>query len=173
MSMVLGKVLIITGSDSDLPIMKGATDFFKSVGVDYEIHVSSAHRAPAKTEELAKNAKANGFDCIIAAAGLAAHLPGVVAAQTTLPVIGVPIKSGALAGVDALYAVVQMPPGIPVATVAIDGARNAAVLATQIIGVKNEAVSEKLVALKEKMAIEVENKDIKLQELGIDGYLNK
>ena len=141
------------------------------MSIPYEVHISSAHRAAAKTELLAKNAANEGFDVIIAAAGGAAHLAGVIAAQTALPVIGIPIKSGGLQGVDALYATVQMPAGIPVATVAIDGAKNAAILAAQIIGVADSAVRDKIAAFKKKMAEDLEKKDAKLQSLGVAGYL--
>ena len=165
------KVMLVMGSDSDLPVVKAAADFLQEMDIAFEIHVSSAHRAAAKTEALAKNAAANGFAAIIAAAGGAAHLAGVIAAQTTLPVIGIPVKSGAMQGVDALYATVQMPPGIPVATVAIDGAKNAAILAAQIIGVANPEVRQKIADFKKKMADDVEKKDAKLQTLGVADYL--
>ncbi|MDD2568500.1 MAG: 5-(carboxyamino)imidazole ribonucleotide mutase [Clostridia bacterium] len=165
------KVMVVMGSDSDLPVVKAAVDFLEEMAIPFEVHVSSAHRAAAKTETLAKNAVANGFAVIIAAAGGAAHLAGVIAAQTTLPVIGIPVKSGALQGMDALYATVQMPPGIPVATVAIDGARNAAILAAQILGITDRQISEKIAALKNKMAEDIEKKDTKLQSLGVAEYL--
>ena len=152
------KVMVVMGSDSDLPVVKAAVDFLEEMAIPFEVHVSSAHRAAAKTETLAKNAVANGFAVIIAA-------------QTTLPVIGIPVKSGALQGMDALYATVQMPPGIPVATVAIDGARNAAILAAQILGITDRQISEKIAALKNKMAEDIEKKDTKLQSLGVAEYL--
>ncbi|QGT98806.1 N5-carboxyaminoimidazole ribonucleotide mutase [Candidatus Syntrophocurvum alkaliphilum] len=167
----MAKVGIIMGSDSDLGIMKGACDILDQFGVEYEINVSSAHRVPDRTAEIASTAVDRGIDVIIAAAGVAAHLPGVVAAHTPVPVIGVPIKSGALSGVDALYAIVQMPKGIPVATVAIDGSANAALLALQMIGIKDKGIKEKMIAYKEKMASDVLAKDKKLQELGVEGYL--
>ncbi len=167
------KVMILMGSDSDLPVMQGTAKVLDELELAYEIHISSAHRSGAKTEKLAKEAAQNGFGVIIAAAGGAAHLAGVVAANTALPVIGVPVKSGALSGLDALYATVQMPPGIPVATVAIDGARNAGILAAQILGVGEEAVAAKIVAMKQKMAQVVEEKDMKLQNLGVEGYLKQ
>jgi len=171
--MSFNKVMIVMGSDSDLPVMQGAAAFLEEMSIPYEVHISSAHRATAKTEALAKGAESAGFGVIIAAAGGAAHLAGVIAALTTLPVIGVPIKSGALAGQDALYATVQMPPGIPVATVAIDGARNAAILAAQILSIADGDIRDKLQAMKEKMAKTVEEKDLKLQELGVKAYLAK
>ncbi len=167
------KVLIVMGSDSDLNVMKGAAEALQACGIDYEIRVSSAHRVPERTAELAKHAEDNGFTAIIAGAGLAAHLPGVLAAFTHLPVIGVPIKGGALQGVDALYAIVQMPKGIPVATVAINGAYNAGLLAAQMLAPHNQQVREKLLSLRAEMAQEVEEKDRQLQELGIEGYLNR
>ena len=165
------KVLIIMGSDSDMKTVKGAVDILKEFDIETEVHISSAHRAAAKTEDLAKNAAEKGFGVIIAAAGGAAHLAGVIAAQTPLPVIALPIKSGALQGVDALYAMVQMPSGIPCATVAIDGAKNAGILAAQILGVADPAVRQKIVEYKENMRLGVEKKDAKLQELGVDAYL--
>lgn len=171
--MMAHKVLIVMGSDSDLEVMRGAADALQACGIEYEIRVSSAHRVPERTAELAKQAEAHGFSAIIAGAGLAAHLPGVLAAFTHLPVIGVPIKGGALQGVDALYAIVQMPKGIPVATVAINGAYNAGLLAAQMLAPHNQQVREKLISLRAKMAQEVEEKDNKLQQLGIEGYLNQ
>lgn len=171
MSQVL--VGIVMGSDSDLPIMKEAAKVLDQFGIGYETIISSAHRVPDKTAEYALSAETRGVEVIIAAAGMAAHLPGVIAAVTPLPVIGVPIKSGALAGVDALYAIVQMPSGIPVATVAIDGAKNAGILAAQILGTKYPEIREKLKDFKKKMADEVTAKAEKLSRLGIDGYLSK
>lgn len=157
------KVAVIMGSDSDLPIVSKAISKLKEFGLEVEAHVMSAHRTPAVACEFASNAKKNGFSVIIAAAGKAAHLAGVLAGHTTLPVIGIPIKSSTLDGLDALLATVQMPSGIPVATVAIDGAENAAILAAQIIAVADEEVSKKLEDMKLKMAQEVIAKDKKLQ----------
>lgn len=165
------KVAIIMGSDSDLPVMKESAKFLDELNIPYEVYISSAHRVPEKTADIAKNAVANGIEVIIAGAGGAAHLPGVIAACTTVPVIGVPIQSGALNGLDALYAIVQMPSGIPVATVAINGAKNAAILAAQMLALKYPEIAEKLVTFKKEMADGVEKKDAKLQQLGIDGYL--
>ncbi len=162
---------IVIGSDSDLPVMRGAADMLDKFGIPYEVIISSAHRLPEQTAEYARSASERGLKVIIAAAGLAAHLPGVIAALTPLPVIGVPIKSGALNGVDALYAMVQMPSGVPVATVAINGAKNAAILAAQIIGASDEGVRKKILEYKKEMAQEVNKKAAKLKELGIDGYL--
>ncbi|HAN20890.1 MAG: 5-(carboxyamino)imidazole ribonucleotide mutase [Clostridiales bacterium GWF2_36_10] len=157
------KVAIIMGSDSDLPIVKGAITVLKGFGIPIEVHVMSAHRTPAIACEFATKAKENGFGVIIAAAGKAAHLAGVLAAHTTLPVIGIPCKSSNLDGLDALLSTVQMPKGIPVATVAIDGADNAGILAAQILGVFNEETSEKLSKMKTDMVNEVVKKDEKLQ----------
>ncbi|MDO8446144.1 MAG: 5-(carboxyamino)imidazole ribonucleotide mutase [Deltaproteobacteria bacterium] len=141
---------IIMGSDSDLPIMEKAAEVLKEMGVGYEMDISSAHRLPDKTAEYAKTARSRGIEVIIAGAGMAAHLAGVIAANTTLPVIGVPLKSGALNGVDALYSTVQMPAGIPVATVAIDGAKNAAYLACSILSIKYPEIAERLEGYREK-----------------------
>lgn len=162
--MSINKVAIIMGSDSDLPIVKSAVGTLKGLGIGVEVHVMSAHRTPKIACEFASKARENGFSVIIAAAGKAAHLAGVLAAHTTLPVIGIPIKSSTLDGLDALLATVQMPKGIPVATVAIDGADNAAILAAQIIGVADKDVVIKLEAMKLAMAEEVIAKDKKLQE---------
>lgn len=157
------KVAIIMGSDSDLPIVRKAIDELKAYGVLYECHVMSAHRSPQLASEFASNAKANGFGVIICAAGMAAHLAGVVAGHTTLPVIGIPCKSAALDGMDALLATVMMPSGIPVATVAIDGAKNAAILAVQMLALSDEALAEKLENAKTEMLEGVKAKDAKLQ----------
>lgn len=137
---------ILMGSDSDLPVMEKAGEVLREMGVAYEIDISSAHRLPEKTADYARAARQRGIEVIIAGAGMAAHLAGVVASQTTLPVIGVPLKSGALAGMDALYSTVQMPPGIPVATVAIDGAKNAAYLACSILSIKYPDITKQLEA---------------------------
>ncbi len=138
------KIGIIMGSDSDLPTVQKAVDTLKSFGVPYEVHVFSAHRTPAEAKDFSVNARENGFGAIIAAAGMAAHLAGAIAANTTLPVIGIPIKSGNLNGIDALLSTVQMPSGIPVATVAIDGAVNAALLCIQILAVTDSSLAAKL-----------------------------
>jgi len=143
-------VSIIMGSTSDLPIMEKAAKIFDEFEIPFEIHALSAHRTPAEVEKFAKNARARGIEVIIAAAGMAAHLPGVIASMTTLPIIGVPINAS-LEGLDALLAIVQMPPGIPVATVGINGSMNAAILAAQILAVKDEKVREKLADYKESM----------------------
>ena len=158
------KVAIIMGSDSDLPVVRKAADQLASFGVPYEMHVYSAHRTPEQARDFALNARKNGFGAIIAAAGMAAHLAGALAANTTLPVIGIPMKGGAADGLDALLATVQMPSGIPVATVALNGAKNAAVLAAQILAVGDEELAAKLDAEREKMAAQIAEKEAKLQE---------
>lgn len=158
------KVAIIMGSDSDYPVVKNAASTLKSFGVAYECHVMSAHRSPELAAEYAKSAKANGFGVIICAAGMAAHLAGVVAAHTTLPVIGIPCKGANFDGMDALLATVQMPSGIPVATVAIDGAKNAAILAVQILAIADESLAAKLEDEKVKMLEGVKQKDAAMQE---------
>jgi 5-(carboxyamino)imidazole ribonucleotide mutase len=157
------KVAIIMGSDSDLPVVKGAINTLKSFGITVEVHVMSAHRTPKQACDFSTNAKANGFGVIICAAGKAAHLAGVIAAHTTLPVIGIPIKSSTLDGMDALLSTVQMPKGIPVATVAIDGSDNAGILAAQMLGIYDEELSAKLAKMKADMVEEVLEKDAKLQ----------
>ena len=138
------KVAVIMGSDSDLPVLKGAFDMLKKLEIPFEAHVFSAHRTPEEAKEFSCNARKNGFGAIIAAAGMAAHLAGAIAANTTLPVIGIPIKSAGLGGIDALLSTVQMPSGIPVATVAIDGAVNAALLCVEILAVTDSELAEKL-----------------------------
>lgn len=158
------KVAVVMGSDSDLPVVRNAITTLKSFGVEVEAHVMSAHRTPEEAADFSKNARDNGFSVIIAAAGKAAHLAGVLAAHTTLPVIGIPIKASTLDGLDALLATVQMPKGIPVATVAIDGADNAAYLALQIMSLSDEKIAEKLLQMKKDMAEEVMKKDKKLKE---------
>ncbi len=161
------KVAVIMGSDSDLPVVKKAIDKLRAFDIPVEAHVMSAHRTPEKAAAFADTAAQNGFGVIIAAAGKAAHLAGVLAAHTTLPVIGIPIKSSTLDGLDALLATVQMPSGIPVATVAIDGAENAAILAAQMLALSDTGLADKLTAMKRDMAAAVEEKDRKLgQEIG-------
>jgi 5-(carboxyamino)imidazole ribonucleotide mutase len=157
------KVAILMGSDSDLPIVKGALSTLKSLGIKVEVHVMSAHRTPKQACDFASAARNNGFGVIICAAGKAAHLAGVIAAHTTLPVIGIPIKSSTLDGLDALLSTVQMPKGIPVATVAIDGADNAGILAAQMLAIHDEEISNKLEKMKNEMVKEVLAKDEKLQ----------
>ena len=158
------KVLVVMGSDSDFPVMEACIRTLIDFKIPYEARVCSAHRTPELAAALAKGAASHGFAVIIAAAGLAAHLPGVIAAFTTLPVIGVPIRSGALSGQDALYAIVQMPTGIPVATVAIDGASNAAILAAQILALQDEQLASRLLQHKTKMAENVAARQSRLEE---------
>jgi 5-(carboxyamino)imidazole ribonucleotide mutase len=159
---VMKKVAIVMGSDSDLPVVSKAIKKLKEFGVDVEAHVMSAHRTPDAAAEFSKNAAANGFGVIIAAAGKAAHLGGVLAAHTTLPVIGIPVKSSTLDGLDALLATVQMPAGIPVATVAIDGAENAAILAVQMLALSEPSLAQALEQMKKDMAEKVLEKDAAL-----------
>ena len=158
------KIAIIMGSDSDLPIVKKAADTLSSFGVPFEIHVFSAHRTPDEAARFSKSARKNGFGAVIAAAGMAAHLAGAVAANTTLPVIGIPIKSGNLGGIDALLSTVQMPSVIPVATVAIDGAVNAALLCIEILSVSDDTLAEKLCAKREADAKKVLEKNTAIEK---------
>jgi 5-(carboxyamino)imidazole ribonucleotide mutase len=154
---------ILMGSESDLPIMEKAAEVLKEMGVPYEVEISSAHRLPEKTAHYARTARKRGIEVLIAGAGMAAHLAGALASRTTLPVIGVPIRSEALDGADALYSTVQMPPGVPVATVGIDGAKNAAYLACEILSIKYPAVAKKLADYRSRMkkSLEEKSKDIK------------
>ena len=158
------KVAIIMGSDSDFPVVKDAAAELKSYGVPYEVHIMSAHRTPELASEFASKAKENGFGVIICAAGMAAHLAGVVAGHTTLPVIGIPMKSS-FDGLDALLATVQMPSGIPVATVAVNGAKNAAILAVQMLAINDDSLAEKLAEAKLKMIEGVKAKEAKVQQM--------
>ena len=153
------KVGIIMGSDSDLPIVQKAVDMLKSLEIPYEVHIYSAHRTPVEARDFAVNARENGFGALICAAGMAAHLAGAIAATTTLPVVGIPCKGGMMDGLDALLATVQMPTGIPVATVAINGAANAALLCAQIIAVEDKELSQKLDAKRKADAAKVLEKD--------------
>lgn len=162
--MAVKKVAVIMGSDSDFPTVSAAIKRLKALEIPVEVHVMSAHRTPHAAAEFAQNAVQNGFGVIIAAAGKAAHLGGVPAAHTTLPVIGIPIKSSTLDGLDALLATVQMPSGIPVATVAIDGADNAAILAAQMLALSDETLAAKLLEMKQQMADGVAKKDAAIQE---------
>ncbi len=158
------KVAVIMGSDSDWPVVKAACAQLKEFGVPFEAHILSAHRTPAAAAQFAKAARDNGFGAIICAAGMAAHLAGAFAANTTLPVIGIPMKGGAQDGMDALLATVQMPSGIPVATVAINGAKNAAVLAVQMLAIQDEELARKLDAARAEMANQIAEKEARLQE---------
>ncbi|MEF9852533.1 MAG: 5-(carboxyamino)imidazole ribonucleotide mutase [Hydrogenoanaerobacterium sp.] len=163
--MGIKKVAVIMGSDSDLPVVQRAIDTLRGFGIETEAHVMSAHRTPKEACAFASAARTNGFGVIIAAAGKAAHLAGVMAAHTTLPVIGIPIKASVLDGLDALLSTVQMPSGMPVATVAIDGAENAAILAAEILSVEDNELAEKLMKKRQSMTEEVLAKDEKLQSL--------
>ncbi|MBN1892182.1 MAG: 5-(carboxyamino)imidazole ribonucleotide mutase [Clostridiales bacterium] len=158
------KVLVVMGSDSDYPMMEPCFKLLNRFQIHYEAHVCSAHRSPEKAAEFAKTARDSGFGVIIAAAGLAAHLPGVLAAYTTIPVIGVPCKTGALSGVDALYSIVQMPSGVPVASVAIDGSVNAAILAAEILSLGDESLSNILSSYKKELQMSVELRNERLTE---------
>ena len=158
------KVGIIMGSDSDLPVVEKAINTLKDYGVPYEVHVYSAHRTPVQAKEFSENAIKNGFGAIIAAAGKAAHLAGAIAANTTLPVIGIPVKSSTLDGLDALLSTVQMPAGIPVATVAIDGAANAALISIQILAVEDKELQEKLDASRKAASEKVLEKNRAIED---------
>jgi 5-(carboxyamino)imidazole ribonucleotide mutase len=155
---------ILMGSESDLPVMERAMEVLKEMGVPFEMEISSAHRLPEKTTKYAKRARGRGIEVLIAGAGMAAHLAGALASHTTLPVIGVPIKSGALNGADALYSTVQMPPGIPVATVGIDGAKNAAYLACEILSIKYPGIAKKLEDFRRKTKRLLEEKSKALKQ---------
>ena len=167
----MAKVGIVMGSDSDLPVMSKAAEMLEKFGIDYEMTVISAHRMPDIFFEYANSAEEKGFKVIIAGAGGAAHLPGMAAAIFTMPVIGVPIHSKALGGVDSLYSIVQMPSGIPVATVAIDGGANAGILAAKILATSDEEVLKKLKAYKEELKSDVVAKKEKLEKVGYKEYM--
>ena len=161
------KVAVIMGSDSDWPVVKAACTQLESFGIPFEAHILSAHRTPVEAADFAKNARKNGFGVLICAAGMAAHLAGAFAGNSTLPVIGIPMKGGAADGLDALLSTVQMPSGIPVATVALNGAKNAAVLAAQMLAIADDELAAKLDAARVKMAAQIAEKEQKLQaELG-------
>jgi len=167
------KVGIIMGSDSDLPIMSEAAKILDELGVGYELSVVSAHRTPERMYEYGKTAKERGIQVIIAGAGGAAHLPGMVASLSVLPVIGVPVQTRTMSGMDSLYSIVQMPPGIPVATVAINGAKNAGILAAEIIGISDKDTSDRVAAYKRELREMVEEKAKKLEETGYATYLDE
>lgn len=173
MSTIMAKVGILMGSDSDLPIMCKAAKMLEEFGIDYEMTVISAHREPDIFVEYAKTAEEKGIDVIIAGAGGAAHLPGMCAAMFPLPVIGVPIHTKSLGGVDSLYSIVQMPSGIPVATVAIDGAANAAILAAKMLSISNPELRKKLADYKEGLKDQVAAKAEKLDKMGYEAYLKQ
>ncbi|MBI4097534.1 MAG: 5-(carboxyamino)imidazole ribonucleotide mutase [Candidatus Levybacteria bacterium] len=165
------EVSIIMGSDSDLPVMKDAAEVLEQFGISYELTIVSAHRTPKRMFEFAASAEKKGIKVIIAGAGGSAHLPGMVAAITALPVIGVPIKSKSLDGLDSVLSIVQMPPGIPVATVAINGAKNAGILAASIIGISNKKILKKVRDYKKSLEKEVMKKAIKLEKIKYKKYL--
>ncbi|MCI5587510.1 MAG: 5-(carboxyamino)imidazole ribonucleotide mutase [Lachnospiraceae bacterium] len=169
----MAKVSILMGSDSDLPIMAKAAKMLEEFGIEYEMKVISAHREPDVFVEYAKSAESRGIQVVIAGAGGAAHLPGMCAAMFPLPVIGVPIHTKTLSGVDSLYSIVQMPSGIPVATVAIDGAANAAILAAKMLSISDMELRKKLADYKEGLKDQVVAKDAKLGEIGYDAYLKQ
>jgi 5-(carboxyamino)imidazole ribonucleotide mutase len=168
---MMNKIAIIMGSDSDLPVMQAAVAVLSDFGISCETTIVSAHRTPDRLVQFAKNAANDGFKVIIAGAGGAAHLPGMVASFTTLPVIGVPIKSSTMSGIDSLYSIVQMPPGVPVATVAINGAKNAGILAAQILAISDVVIAKRVAQFKQAMEQEVLDKAVKLESLGPDAYL--
>ena len=169
----MADVGIIMGSDSDLPVMAEAAKVLEEFGVKYELTIVSAHRTPDRMYDYAKTASQRGIKVIIAGAGGAAHLPGMTAAITTLPVIGVPVKTRALSGVDSLYSIVQMPGGIPVATVAINGAKNAGLLAVRMLAAFNEELADKLKAYMKELVESVLVKADKLENIGFEAYLNQ
>lgn len=166
----MAKVGIVMGSDSDMPVMSKAADMLEKFGIEYEITIISAHREPDVFFEYAKTAEEKGFKVIIAGAGMAAHLPGMCAAIFPMPVIGIPMHTTSLGGRDSLYSIVQMPSGIPVATVAINGGANAAILAAKILATSDEALLQKLKDYKEELKDQVVAKDAKLQEVGYKNY---
>lgn len=166
-------VSIVMGSDSDLPIMREAARVLDELGITYEVVITSAHRTPRETEAFARGAAGRGIKVIIAGAGGAAHLPGVIASFTNLPVIGVPIKTSSLGGLDSLYSIVQMPRGIPVATMAIDGAKNAGLFAAQILALESGEIRKRLAEFREDLARQVREKNARLSRVGIEGYGKK
>lgn len=167
------RIGIIMGSDSDLPVMQEAAKILDQFNIPYELSIVSAHRTPEKMYDYATSARSRGIQVIIAGAGGAAHLPGMVAAMTELPVIGVPVLSKSMSGIDSLYSIVQMPPGVPVATVAINGARNAGILAAQILGSSDAKVADTVAAFKQGMKDEVTAKAEKVEHIGYKDYLNQ
>ena len=166
----MAQVGIVMGSDSDMPVMSKAADFLEQMGISYDMRIISAHREPDVFFEYAKTAEEKGFKVIIAGAGMAAHLPGMCAAIFPMPVIGIPMYNDALSGEDAVYSILQMPPGIPVATVALNGGKNAAILAAKMLAMSDPELLEILKAFTEEMKSEVQAKDEKLQETGYKNY---
>ena len=169
----MAKVGSVMGSDSDMPIMAKAAEVLEQLGIDYEMTIISAHREPDVFFEYAKGAEARGFKVIIAGAGKAAHLPGMCAALFPMPVIGIPMKTSDLGGVDSLYSIVQMPSGIPVATVAINGGANAGILAAKILATSDDEILERLKKYSEDLKDQVVEKDARLQEVGYKAYMEK
>ena len=169
----MAKVGIVMGSDSDMPIMAKAADVLKELGIDFDMTIISAHREPEEFFEWAKGAEDRGVKVIIAGAGMAAALPGMCAALFSLPVIGVPLSGKKLDGMDAVFSIMQMPPGVPVATVAIDGAKNAAILAAKMLATGDDELLARLEAYTENLKEQVEAKDQKLQQIGYENYLNQ
>lgn len=167
------EVAIVMGSDSDLSVMKDAAEMLESFGIGYYLSIVSAHRTPERLFDFAKSAEKKGFKVIIAGAGGSAHLPGMIASLTPLPVIGVPVKGKSFEGLDSLMSIVQMPPGIPVATVAVNGAKNAGILAASIIGVGNKKILKKISDYKKSLEKEVIRKAEKLEKIGFEKYLNE
>jgi 5-(carboxyamino)imidazole ribonucleotide mutase len=168
----MSKVAIVMGSDSDLPVMQEAANVLDKLEVSYDLTVVSAHRTAKRMYDFATDAEKNGYSVIIAGAGGAAHLPGMIASLTHLPVIGVPVKSRTMSGIDSLYSIVQMPPGVPVASVAINGSKNAGILAAQIMGVSDSGLASRLKTFKADMESEVVAKAEKLEDMGHSDYLN-
>jgi 5-(carboxyamino)imidazole ribonucleotide mutase len=166
-------IAVVYGSDSDLPVMREAIDFLREAGVKYETTIVSAHRTPKKLFDFAQNAEKRGVKVIIAGAGGSAHLPGMLASLTALPVIGVPIKTSTLSGVDSLYSIVQMPAGIPVATMAINGAKNAGIFAVSILGISDKKYLDKVSDYKKSLETTVEGKCEQIEKLGYEEYINK
>lgn len=173
MEVTTAKVGIIMGSDSDLVVMQEAAIVLEELGIEYELTIVSAHRTPERLFQYGKEAASRGLDIIIAGAGGAAHLPGMIAAITHIPVIGVPVNSSSLNGQDSLFSIVQMPPGVPVATVAINGGRNAGILAGQILGLNDAVVAQRVITMKKVMETKVIEKATKLKAVGFKGYMNE
>lgn len=161
------------GSDSDLPVMQEAARILEEFHIGFELSIVSAHRTPEKMVDYARSARSRGIRVIIAGAGGAAHLPGMVASMTELPVIGVPVQSKSMSGIDSLYSIVQMPPGVPVATVAINGAKNAGILAAQILGSSDPVIADRIADYKKQMRNEVTEKAMKLEGMGYEAYLKQ
>lgn len=169
----MAKVAIIMGSESDLPVMQEAARMLENFDISFDLTIVSAHRTPDRLVEFSKKAHEKGYKVIIAGAGGAAHLPGMVASFTHLPVVGVPVKSSNMSGLDSLYSIVQMPPGVPVGTMAINGSKNAGLYAVQILAAQDEQIAQKLMDYKKRIAEEVVEKATKLEKIGYEDYLNK